>query len=301
MKKIVICDGNNIGFMAMGIVPLTYENKRIEVIYVGLNMFRSYLREFKPDKFYLVWDGGRDAERMAIYPDYKRRKRELSPEEMKERSSFFEQLRGLQESAEFLGIIQYKLKGREADDIIFNLLGEGKESIIVSTDKDFYQLLERDGVSIYNPVKKQIIKREDVEKKYEIPISYFVDHKALTGDPSDNLPGIKGIGEKWAAWLINNVFDKAVGYDKMTKSQIRMVNLLFDGIDTFDLMRKLIRLKKIGKEEMEKGRSEDKPATIAELQERGIALCQQYGFEKHQNNFVNFIQPFEMLYRRQGK
>lgn len=298
--RTLIADGNNLGWMAVGIVPLTYEGQRIEAIYVGLNMIRSYLEKFEPDRFYLVFDGGRDAERMRLYPDYKKRKGELTEVEKRERNIFFDQLYKLREVTRTLGIIQYCCKGREADDIICSLL-DSTESIIVSTDKDFYQLLEKDNVSIYNPVTKGIINAKTVEERYGIPIRYFVDHKALTGDSSDNLPGVKGIGDKGAEWLINNVFDQAVDVKNASKREQRMVNLLFDNMNTFDLMRKLIRLKEIGKGELEEGKMEDRPVTIEELQERAIAICEQYGFEQHQRNIVKFLLPFEILWRKQNE
>jgi len=301
MKKTIICDGNNLGWMAFGIVPLSYEGKRVEAIYVGLNMIRSYLREFEPDEFYLVWDGGRDPSRLALYPDYKKRIKEPTMAEMKERSNFFDQLRELQDVMTSLGVIQYRCKKREADDIIFNLTDESNaaEFIIVSTDKDFYQLLgHKENVVVYNPVKKQIVRAKDVEEKFGIPINYFIDFKALAGDPSDRLPGIKGIGHKWAAWLVNNVLVEGQTYDKLTRGQIRAVNLLFDDLDTYGLMKKLIRLKHIKEEEMEKGKFEDRPASLAELQERGVAICEKYGFEKHQRSFPSFVRPFEMFWRK---
>lgn len=297
MVKKLIIDFNNIGWMSFGICPLTFQNKRIEAIFVGLNMVRSYLVKFEPDICLIAIDGGRDAERMRLYPDYKKRKGELTEVERRERDIFFDQLYKLREVTRALGIVQYCCKGREADDIICSLLGN-TESIIVSTDKDFYQLLEKDNVSIYNPVTKGIINAKTVEEKYGIPIRYFVDHKALTGDSSDNLPGVKGIGDKGAEWLINNVFDLAMGIKEANKRQQRMVNLLYDNMDTFSLMRELIRLKRIGREELKEGRMEDRPETIEELQERAIAICEEYGFEQNLRNFPKFILPFEILWNK---
>lgn len=300
-KKIIIADGNNLGWMAYGITPLSYKGERIEAIFIGLNMIRAYLREFEPDEFYLVWDGGRDKDRLALYPDYKKRRKELTKSEMKERSGFFDQLKKLQGVMTLLGVVQYRIKGREADDVIYDIMNrsvkEGGEVLIVSTDKDFYQLLS-DDVSIYNPVKKNIIKAKDVEEKYSIPVSYFIDYKALAGDPSDKLPGVRGIGPTWATWLINNVLVEGAKYDELTKAQCSAVNKLFVNLDDYVLMKKLIRLKAIKKKEMKEGRFEDRPDSVAQLQERAIIICEQFGFEKHQKSFPSFIQPFEILWRR---
>jgi len=300
IKKIVIADGNNLGWMAFGITPLTHKGQRVEAIYVGLNMIRGYLRRFEPDEFYLVWDGGRDARRLKLYPDYKRRRKELSVEAVEERKNFFSQIQDLQGVMHSLGVVQFKCAGREADDVCHTLItGDKNEyAMVISTDKDFYQVLKHGRVEIYNPVTKGIIGEKDTEKLLGIPVSYFVDYRALVGDVSDNLPGVKGIGEKWAGWLINNIFEEGINYDELTKSQVRMVNVLFDGLGTFDLMGKLIRFKHISKKEMKEGRHERRPATLAELQEIGISICERYGFDKHLNGFSHFIRPFESLWRK---
>jgi len=307
MKSIIV-DGNNLGWMAYGIVPLTHKNRRVEAIFIGLNMILSYLRSFEPEKFCVVWDSARDAERLKIYPNYKRRRKELSEGEQEERKLFFDQLRGFQNLMELFGIPQYKVKGREADDVIFSIIDTDSfdgESIIVSTDKDFFQALSDENIRIYNPVKKMIVGAEDVEKKFGIPIGYVLEYRAMAGDPSDNLPGVKGIGDKWAAWLVNNILqEEAVdlnGYGSLSKAQITKINLLADNIDTYILMKKLMAFKKLSADELETGRFEDRPVDLGELQERVIMVLQEYGFEKHLNSLPSFLKPFEMLWRKGEK
>jgi len=303
--KSIIVDGNNLGWMAYGIVPLTHNNRRVEAIFIGLNMVLSYLRSFEPEKFCVVWDSSRDAERLKIYPNYKRRRKELSEGEQEERKLFFAQLKGFQDLMKTFGIPQYKVKGREADDVIFSIIDTGDwdgESIIVSTDKDFFQALSDENIRIYNPVKKMIVGLEDVEKRFDIPIEYVLEYRAMAGDPSDNLPGVKGIGDKWAAWLVNNIIrEEAVdlnGFGSLSNSQIGKINLLHDNLDTFNLMKKLMAFKRLSKEELETGRFEDRPVDLGELQERVIVTLQEYGFEKYLNSLPSFIKPFEMLWRK---
>jgi hypothetical protein len=72
-------------------------------------------------------------------------------------------------------------------------------------------------------------------------------------------------------------------------------------MDIFELMRKLIRLKRIEREELKEGRMEDRPETIEELQERAIMICEEFGFEQHQRNIVKFLLPFEILWRKQNE
>jgi len=304
MKSIVV-DGNNLGWMAYGIVPLTHENRRVEAVYVGFNMILSYLRSFEPERLCVVWDSSRDAERLKIYPDYKRRTKELSEGEQEERKLFFGQLNDFQDLMKTFGIPQYKVKGREADDVIFSVIDtsnwDGK-SIIVSTDKDFFQALVYKNIGVYNPVKKMIIGAEDVEKRFDIPIEYVLEYRAMVGDPSDHLPGVKGIGDKWAAWLVNNILqEEAVdlnGFGSLSKAQITKINLLADNIDTYILMKKLMAFKNISAEELETGKFEDRPVDLGELQERVIVTLQHYGFEKHLNNLPSVLKPLEKLWRK---
>jgi len=300
MKSIIV-DGNNLGWMAYGIVPLTHNKKRVEAIFVGLNMVLSYLRSFEPDKLCMVWDGARDAERLKIYPDYKRRTKELPEGEKEERDLFFGQLRELQDLMRSFGIPQYKLKGREADDVIFSIIETSNwdgQSIIVSTDKDFFQALADKNVSVYNPVKKMIVAVEDVEKRFDVPIEHVLEYRAMVGDPSDHLPGVKGLGDKWAAWLVNNIIHGDVEVEDVSKAQASKIKLLFDNLDTYNLMKELMAFKKIGGDELERGRFEDRPGDLGELQERIIVALNDYGFEKHLNNLPSFMKPLEKLWRK---
>lgn len=299
--KSIICDGNNLGWMAYGIVPLTHNNRRVEAIFVGLNMVLSYLRSFEPDKLCMVWDGARDAERLKIYPDYKRRTKELPEGEKEERDLFFGQLRELQDLMRSFGIPQYKLKGREADDVIFSIIETSNwdgQSIIVSTDKDFFQALADKNISVYNPVKKMIVAVEDVEKRFDVPIEHVLEYRAMVGDPSDHLPGVKGLGDKWAAWLVNNIIHGDVEVEDVSKAQASKIKLLFDNLDTYNLMKELMAFKKIGGDELERGRFEDRPGDLGELQERIIVALNDYGFEKHLNNLPSFMKPLEKLWRK---
>jgi len=298
MRKILV-DGNNLGWMSFGRTPLSYKGKRTETIFLALSMIRSYL-EFPSQGVIVVWDGGIDEYRMSLYPEYKRQRRtELTEIEKGERNTFFEQLKALQEILSILGLLQYKLKGREADDVIYSLVKESYEDdyLVISTDKDFYQLLTVEGVEIYSPVKKEFLTKDAVEEKLGIPIEYYVDYKAMVGDSSDNLPGIKGIGPKNAKWLINSVFDKRLE-QAPNKVETRMMGLLFDNLDTFGLMRKLISLREISDGELERGKVACKEAGLGEMRGSVKTIFEAYGFNRFLDRFNWFMSPFEDLWAR---
>lgn len=109
------------------------------------------------------------------------------------------------------GISTICYKGVEADDIIASYAIQHKDATIISSDKDFKQLL-RTGVIILNPQKKAIINKDTFIKEYGFKPRHFVDYLALTGDKVDNIPGVTGIGHVMAVNLlkeygdINNIY-----------------------------------------------------------------------------------------------
>ena len=308
MKKTLLVDGNNMGFMAFGTAPLSYEGERTEVISMGLSMISKYISEFEPDRCIVVWDGGRDAERLKLYPEYKQRKKEPTEAEKKERDLFFIQMNKLIAVLSKLGIEQYKLvkPKREADDVIYSLITNKilLEDIfsVVSSDKDFFQLFSSSAdIILYSPIKKMLINKEMAEEMYKIDIEkHFLDYRALVGDPSDNLPGVKDIGPVKAIWLVNNILDEndESARTKFAPSERRAIDLLSAGYEQFDLMKKLIKFKKIDQKELERGRLETGVKSIPKMQEAMLEVCDEYGLARIEQNFVSFMLPFEMLWRK---
>ena len=306
MKKTLLVDGNNMGFMAFGTAPLSYEGERTEVISIGLSMIKNHISKFEPDRCIIVWDGGRDAERLELYPEYKQRKKEPTKTEKKERDLFFIQMNKLIAILSRLGIEQYKLvkPKREADDVIYSLIHAKilLEDIfsVISSDKDFFQLFTSPAeVVLYSPIKKLLINKELAEEMYKIPMDQFLNYRGLVGDPSDNLPGMKGIGPAKAVWLVKNILDEDTAIrTEFGPSERRAIDLLSAGYEQFDLMKKLIEFKLIGQEELERGRLENGVDSIAQLQEELLGVCDEYGLARIEQNFVSFIQPFEMLYKK---
>ena len=169
----------------------------------------SFFRSFKPlaEKFnadlaYFVLEG-RPAHRSEEYEGYKSN-RPAQP------SSFWRQCGEILETMRSLPIIQIKHPDYECDDVIANLAKHhcdiGNEVIIVSCDSDFIQVFDNmnpDLVSIYHPIKKSFV---------ENPEYTYLEWKALRGDVSDNIPGIKGVGDKTATKIINDpaLFEKTM-------------------------------------------------------------------------------------------
>jgi DNA polymerase-1 len=276
------------------------------MIFIGLNMLRKYIADFEPDDCCIVWDGGHDSRRKKLFPQYKRKKkRELTEAEEREKDAFFQQLREFQKVLNSFEIPQIRCKGREADDVIYNIVAHTKldiEFILVSTDRDFYQLLDcPKNVRIYSPGKKKEIGVKDVEKEFGIPIEHYVEYKAMVGDPSDNLPGIMGVGPVAAKWLVNNVICfEGVG-KIITEADKRRIQLLYDNMDRLKLMEELIKFMAIDSKEIEDGKFGSRTHAMAGYQERILWALEEYGFDRFLDKFEWFFSPFEILWRKNEK
>ena len=174
----------------------------------GFVRFLIDVREtYEPDYLAVVFDAG-TSQREELYPEYKAT-REKMPDELRES---LPRVRALVEAFRDPVI---ELEGYEADDVIGTLAkkarAEGLEVVVISGDKDFYQLVEP-GVFLLNPgrggahgVEAHWVDEEAAPEKFGVPPDQVVDFLALVGDSSDNVPGAPGIGEGWARRLLDEI------------------------------------------------------------------------------------------------
>jgi DNA polymerase-1 len=259
-------------------------------------MLRKYAEDYDPTEMIMVWDAGRDARRLALYPDYKKRK-SLTEEELADKRLMFSQMDTLRKLVQLLGVDQYAVKGREADDVIFSLVerrgSEFDEIIVISTDKDFFQLLEYTGnVKIFSPIKEILYDRQLVEKEYNIPIEYFSMYKSLVGDHSDNLPGVKGMGPKRSVEYIDLIQNTEI--EHYDSKQIKLLERV--KTEDLDLMTELIEFISIPEDEVAVGKILGYKELVGD--EGVLSICMQLGFKHITDNFDHFIRPFEMLIAR---
>jgi DNA polymerase-1 len=162
------------------------------------------IEQHHPDYLGVVFDAG-NSERHELYPDYKAT-REKMPAELES------SIARIRELLDAFRIPVLELPGFEADDVIGTLAREaverGLEAVIISGDKDFYQLL-RDGVCLLNPgrggptaVEEEWVGLENAAERLGVLPDHVVDYLGLIGDTSDNVPGVAGIGPKTAIQLI---------------------------------------------------------------------------------------------------
>jgi DNA polymerase-1 len=155
------------------------------------------VREEQPDYVAVVFDARGKTFRHRIYDDYKAT-RDAQPEDLSQ------QIPIVRELLEAYRIPVLSVGDFEADDVIATLVAGAPERAriaIVSTDKDLMQLVD-ERVSVLDGMKDRRFGPAEVEARFGVPPERVLDMRALVGDPSDNIPGVKGIGEKGAAQLI---------------------------------------------------------------------------------------------------
>ena len=194
------------------------------------NFLNRLIATHKPDYLGWVHDSGLSF-RHETYPDYKATRQKLS-EELQ--SDFDRGMERICQMLEAYHIPILSLKGYEADDVIGTLARQGAEAglnvVIVSGDKDFQQLV-KPRVWLLNPgrggpaaVDEQWVGMENCTERLGVKPEHVVDYLALVGDASDNVPGVKGIGDKGAADLVNefgSLENILANVEKITKKRPR--------------------------------------------------------------------------------
>ncbi len=197
--RLVVIDGANAIYRAFFAIPnlRAPDGRPTGAAYGFVTMLIKVLREEKPTHIAVASDPRGGSFRRRIYPEYKAG-RDAQPEDLTA------QLPLVAELCAAFGVPMIEVPDFEADDVIATLVEtapEGAEVCIVSTDKDLMQLV-RPGVELLDGVKGKRIDSAAVVARFGVPPEKLLDLRALVGDPSDNIPGVKGIGEKGAAKLI---------------------------------------------------------------------------------------------------
>ncbi|MBW3623121.1 MAG: DNA polymerase I [Armatimonadetes bacterium] len=245
MPKFVIVDGYSLLFRAFFAMPYlsNSQGEPTGAVHGFANMLVRLLNEENPDAMLVAWDAPGEVFRTTAYSDYKAN-RPSAPDEFKS------QVRPARDLVRALGLKPLELTGFEADDCIgtaaVHAEEEGYEVLIVSGDTDMLQLV-RPRVRVMIPKKgvSEVATYDEsaVEERYGIRPDQMVDYKALKGDTSDNIPGVKGIGEKTAAALIRewgSLDNLYVHLDEVKPERVR--KLLEDGRESARLSYDLSRI-----------------------------------------------------------
>jgi len=200
-NAIFLIDGSSFLYRAYYALRALHTSKGIPVqaTYGFCRAIKKIIDEFEPQTIALVWDSKGETFRRKLYSEYKA-KREAPP------SDLMDQKKQIIEFAETIGLYQVAKVGCEADDLIASIAAENKKNqiVIITPDKDLHQLIDGEQVVVFDPFKKIIIDKNTFIKIHEFPPERLTLYHSLVGDPSDNIPGVKGIGKKTAQELVKN-------------------------------------------------------------------------------------------------
>lgn len=236
MKKVILVDGNNLLFRSYFATAYTGNMMRnskgfpTNGLYGLVNMLNKIIKEEKPEYMIVAFDKGKTF-RHDKYEEYKG-VRDETPIDLKK------QFKVAKELVPLMGIKCFEIDNYEADDIIgtyARLIEENDDFIgtIVSSDKDLLQLIS-DQIDVKLLKQKNYIRmdKEVFKETYGIEPIRMIDLKGLEGDPSDNIPGVKGIGEKTALKLLQEYESIENLYDNIDRVKGAVKQKLIDGKDS---------------------------------------------------------------------
>ena len=329
MTKTLLVDGNNlvkIGFH--GVKDYYHNGKHIGALWHFVNTIRRFIDEQNFDKVVVMWDGDDNSSaRKLIYPQYKEQRRDRDNEYKLD--SFTEQKERIKQYLEDCYIRQINVDNNEADDLIayYCQISENEQKTIYSGDKDLTQLIS-DKVSVYYPRTKETYQLGSKIKCdiYEFPHQNIKTYKILSGDKSDNIDGISGLGEKTLIKFfpellekpvtITDILQKAENLLKENKNNKTLQNLIsgktksgVHGEEFFAINEKIINLSNPLITDDAKELVELYYRETLDPDGRGhrnlIKMMMEDGFFKYlpkgDDAWVNFVRPFMKLTRKEKR
>lgn len=219
--RLLLLDGHSLAYRAFYALPVenfaTTTGQPTNAVYGFTSMFINVLRDEQPTHVAVAFDVSRHTFRSEEFPAYKANRAASPPE-------FKGQVDLIQEVVRAMGIPTVQCAGFEADDVIATLtkraLSADGEVLIVTGDRDAFQLVNAEVTVLYPKKGVSDLARmtpDAVQERYGLSPAQYPDYAALRGDPSDNLPGIPGVGEKTAAKWINEYGSLAALIDRVNE------------------------------------------------------------------------------------
>lgn len=251
-NKLLVVDGNSLLFRAYYASAYSYNGLSNLKTTTGVptnailafnRMLINIINKLKPTHILIAFDAAKKNKRHELYSDYKAGRSE-TPHDL------IPQFKIVREMLDCMNIKWFELEGWEADDIIatsskkFN--DKNTEIKILSSDKDLLQLVTTNVSFISTKsgaVKLEEINFDNFKEKLNLHPNQIVDFKGLAGDPSDNLPGITGVGEKTATKLLSDFESLNRLYDNLDKLSPKLQERLTNGKKMAMLCRELAILK----------------------------------------------------------
>lgn len=243
---LLLLDGHSIAYRAFFALPAenfkTVTGQTTNAVYGFTAMLINLLRDEKPTHVAAAFDVSRQTFRAEAYPEYKAN-RTTTPDEFRGQVELTKDVLGA------LGIPVMAIDGFEADDVIATLTTQataaGFRVLIVTGDRDSIQLVDENVTVLYPRKGVSDLTRftpEEVMAKYGLTPNQYPDYAALRGDPSDNLPGIPGVGEKTAAKWIREYGDLNTLVEKVDQVKGKVGDALRANLSSVVLNRQLTEL-----------------------------------------------------------
>ncbi|MFD7464513.1 DNA polymerase I [Streptomyces tendae] len=246
--RLMLMDGHSLAYRAFFALPAenftTATGQPTNAIYGFASMLANTLRDEAPTHFAVAFDVSRKTWRSEEFTEYKAN-RSKTPDEFKG------QVELIGELLDSMHVPRFAVEGFEADDVIATLAtqaeAEGFDVLIVTGDRDSFQLVSEHTTVLYPTKGVSELTRftpEKVFEKYGLTPAQYPDFAALRGDPSDNLPGIPGVGEKTAAKWINQFGSFAELVERVDEVKGKAGQNLRDHLENVKLNRRLTELER---------------------------------------------------------
>ena len=242
MEKLVVIDGNSLINRAFYALPLlsNKDGEYSNAIYGFTNMLLKVINEANPSHIVVAFDYGKKTFRNDLFKDYKGT-RKGTPEELKPQFAILKRL------LDAMNITYIEKQGVEADDIIGSIAKKfSVPTIILTGDKDSLQLID-DSTEVWLTKKGisevAVMNRDSFFEEYGIEPIQMIDLKSLMGDSSDNIPGVKGIGEKTAIGLLKEFGTTENLYENLDKQKGKLLEKLQTDKDMAFLSKNLATIK----------------------------------------------------------
>jgi DNA polymerase I len=200
-KKLFLIDGNSLLYRSYYAIQRlsTSQGFPTNAIYGFISTLRKLIEQEKPHYLGIVFDTGKPTIRHQMFKAYKAHRKPM-PEDL------IPQVPVLKKVIQAMNIPLFEYENYEADDVLGSLAQKAGEkripTVLVSTDKDLLQLVDKT-TAVYNPAKEFYLDESKVQEVFGVAPSQVIDVLSLWGDPSDNVPGVPGIGEKTSKQLIH--------------------------------------------------------------------------------------------------
>lgn len=240
-KTLYLIDGSSYIFRAYYAIRhlSTSEGVPVNAVYGFTSMMFKFLKSYKPEYIAMVFDSADRTFRHKTYPLYKAN-RDTPP------SDLIPQFSRIHEVVEAFSIPLVQLSGYEADDLMGTIAKKNEDKdidiVLVTGDKDFCQLVS-DKITLLDTMKDTVTDRSEVVKKFGVLPEQVTDVLALAGDQVDNIPGVRGIGEKTASKLVSEFGSLDGLYERLDSLKERQKTALTEHKDKALLSKMLVTIK----------------------------------------------------------